>query len=299
MDHPHGLLDLLETRLIPETGRCAVIRGEPRHPRRMAKLPPSPDYMREFVPVHIMPEICRVTAGSMALVHDDRCYRLERGDFCLVPRLLRHYESYVRPDCPYTVLWFRFMTHTRLFVVSAGYTPGIGYTLHFGLQCDVPAITINRFFIGKEYARRTRRQTRDSLRALCSLVAGRIRQQDYVCHRVAGRGKSWKYRTLYELRDQIDQQPAAQYTIRSLARRLDVTPNHFTFLFRQEFGSGVLEYIIYQRLYAALDLLMHADLSIKQVAARLLFSDLAYFSRLFKKYYGLSPREFRTAYRQS
>jgi AraC-like DNA-binding protein len=53
------------------------------------------------------------------------------------------------------------------------------------------------------------------------------------------------------------------------------------------------DYINTKRLQRAVSLLRSSGNSIQEVAEQCGFLDMNYFSRLFKRYYGISPREFR------
>ena len=63
--------------------------------------------------------------------------------------------------------------------------------------------------------------------------------------------------------------------------------------FKQYLGSSPLQYISKLRLSAAKDALIQTNKTITEVALDLGFNDSNYFTRLFKKNLGLSPREYR------
>ena len=62
------------------------------------------------------------------------------------------------------------------------------------------------------------------------------------------------------------------------------------------FPLHVHDYISRLRLSAASDALIQTGKSITEVALDLGFNDSNYFTRLFKKHVGLSPREYRYKY---
>ena len=64
-------------------------------------------------------------------------------------------------------------------------------------------------------------------------------------------------------------------------------------LFKKHMGVTPHEYILRRRLETAQLLLRHSTLSIKEIAARLVFSDQYHFSNCFKKRLGVSPSQFR------
>ncbi len=63
-------------------------------------------------------------------------------------------------------------------------------------------------------------------------------------------------------------------------------------VFRKKFGIPPTEYLLRCRMNAARDFLL-AGLSVKETAQRIGIGDELYFSRIFAKREGSSPREFR------
>lgn len=79
-----------------------------------------------------------------------------------------------------------------------------------------------------------------------------------------------------------------------LAAEARMSPASFVRHFRSATGSGPREYLIRMRLEEACILLRTSDLSISEIAAESGFPDSNYFSRLFKRKNGISPREYRS-----
>ena len=69
--------------------------------------------------------------------------------------------------------------------------------------------------------------------------------------------------------------------------------SRYAALFHQLTGRSPQQYLIDLRLSNACQLLRETDLSISEVARRVGYEDALYFSRLFKRYMGVSPRAFR------
>lgn len=68
---------------------------------------------------------------------------------------------------------------------------------------------------------------------------------------------------------------------------------HFRKLFKRETALSPGRYALKIRLQQAAQMLVSTPLPIAEVAERNGFDDIYYFSKLFKKYHGHSPREFR------
>ena len=80
-----------------------------------------------------------------------------------------------------------------------------------------------------------------------------------------------------------------------LAGKCYMTEAHFSRTFKELMGEPPVSYINRYRINMATALLSTTALSLKEIAARVGFSDAAYFSRAFRKYKGESP----TAYMRS
>lgn len=78
-----------------------------------------------------------------------------------------------------------------------------------------------------------------------------------------------------------------------LAKRVNLSVPHFCACFRKHFSVPPIEYITQLRLHHAARLLRDRNLSVKEVAVRAGYNDIFYFSKLFKKRYGASPKQHR------
>lgn len=101
-----------------------------------------------------------------------------------------------------------------------------------------------------------------------------------------------------QLADEIVQYIAANLDryirIDEMAAAFYISPNYLGQIFRQATGMTVKAYHNKLRMEYALELLQTGQHSIGAVAAAIGFSDVAYFSRKFKEYYGLSPSQLVT-----
>lgn len=84
-----------------------------------------------------------------------------------------------------------------------------------------------------------------------------------------------------------------QITLTDVANHFALSPSHLSRVFHQETGFGVREYLVHYRIRQACDLLLNSGLSVTQIADLCGFSDSNYFGDAFKKATGLSPREYR------
>ena len=64
--------------------------------------------------------------------------------------------------------------------------------------------------------------------------------------------------------------------------------------FKESTGFSPLQYVLKLRIANAQSLLEHTDYTITEIAGAVGYSNALYFSRLFHKYMGMSPREYRS-----
>ncbi|WP_273444447.1 AraC family transcriptional regulator [Neolewinella agarilytica] len=82
-------------------------------------------------------------------------------------------------------------------------------------------------------------------------------------------------------------------TIGSLSKMVYMSKSSFFRAFRNEMGISPVDFINSERIKMAVSLLKRSELSIRQVAMRCGFNSASYFTRMFKKYYGVSPAGFQ------
>jgi two-component system response regulator YesN len=84
-------------------------------------------------------------------------------------------------------------------------------------------------------------------------------------------------------------------SLHTVASHVNFSQNHFSTIFSQETGGNFIEYLTKVRIEKAKELLINSNLKSADIAYEVGFSDPHYFSFIFKKNTGISPREFRNA----
>lgn len=92
----------------------------------------------------------------------------------------------------------------------------------------------------------------------------------------------------------IESNIANELSLSSLAKLQNINASYLSSQFRREVGMTVTEYVTQKRMETAARLLRSTNLQVQTVAQHCGFSDVNYFSKLFKKQYGLTPRQFRS-----
>ena len=82
-------------------------------------------------------------------------------------------------------------------------------------------------------------------------------------------------------------------SLTTLARLMQITPSYLSTLFHRETGTTLADHIIDSRMKASLQLLKTTRLQVQSLAQLCGFSDPSYFSRQFRRFYGMTPMQYR------
>ena len=78
-----------------------------------------------------------------------------------------------------------------------------------------------------------------------------------------------------------------------VANHVHLNPTYFSTLFKQSTGSSFKEYLNMVRIEESKRLLANTDYSIIDISLATGFEDQSYFSKVFKKFTGLTPKQYR------
>ena len=79
----------------------------------------------------------------------------------------------------------------------------------------------------------------------------------------------------------------------SIAENLEISEGHLSHVFKKETNLGPLNFLTHYRIHQAKLLLDDCRIKVYEVAERVGYKDIAYFSSTFKKITGMSPSEYQ------
>ena len=86
----------------------------------------------------------------------------------------------------------------------------------------------------------------------------------------------------------------AVLTVKNLARKLDVSPEHLSRTFHKNFGIHLKEYLLREKITRSQFMLVeNRELTVNNVGRYFDFNSGDYFIRVFKKYVGMTPGRYR------
>lgn len=80
----------------------------------------------------------------------------------------------------------------------------------------------------------------------------------------------------------------------TIADMVFLNPDHLSRLFKKETGLSISEYILWERINMAKELLGQKEIPVGVVAASVGYTNFSHFARIFKKYVGVGPSDYRS-----
>jgi len=82
-------------------------------------------------------------------------------------------------------------------------------------------------------------------------------------------------------------------TLNEVAQKNHVSPNYLSYLFKKKTGYNLWEYVIKLRMEESKRLIVNTDLRRYEISELVGYESPEHFSKIFKKYYGISPSEMK------
>jgi AraC-like DNA-binding protein len=93
--------------------------------------------------------------------------------------------------------------------------------------------------------------------------------------------------------NQIDLNLTSDLSLKTLSEMFNISAGYLSTLFKKETGCTLTDYVNKKRIDYAIFLLNTTQLQIQTIATHCGISDVNYFTRIFKKYHGMTPIKYR------
>ena len=98
---------------------------------------------------------------------------------------------------------------------------------------------------------------------------------------------------IQQMMEQMHAECHRDWNIAEIAKSFSLSPKRFMHKFKEQTGFSAIGYVTKIRIDKAKDLLLNSPLSVKEIANIIGYENPLYFSRLFSKMEGMSPRDYR------
>ena len=238
-------------------------------------------------------ELAYIEHGSCRFFIEDTMFDLHDGDFLLIPPRVFHFTRYLFGSCLRCGIYFRagdleselishfpdgadFLSQVRIFQVRTDARREIGRII-------MRMAAEDRGF--DERSPLMLRLQLQELLLLCSRVCLLLTETPASIHTTD--------RQVLLAARYINEHFRQQISAADIAAAAGFSPNYLSRKFREAAGIGVHDYLVFIRLRSAAFELISTNDSVTDIALRNGFSDSNYFKDVFKKKYGMTPREYR------
>lgn len=234
-------------------------------------------------------EIYFLTRGSVRYFIGDKVYDLRAGDIALIPPHVIHKTATLEERGSERLL----IAFTPEFILKR---PDDRILECFRLGCfknppvsDIIYNAENEFKLSDEYSE--------------ELISGYIREILTKLTRLYEKDYKVKRRSINPTVENavhyIDDNYGADISLSSVARQFAVSESHFSRQFKLYTGFGLNEYITLVRIKNAERLLLTSHISVTETAARCGFNSSSYFTAVFRKIRGITPKALQTKSRRT
>lgn len=221
------------------------------------------------------------TEGKGVIEVEDQIYRLEKSDAFCIPRNVRH-KYYADEKEPWSILWVHFkgentnyfpLEERKIVHINSRHSDNRMMVL-FNLLFRVLErnYTIGNFIY---------------ISQVLSLILSEIYFREKVDESsVQDRHVTMVIRYMYQhLHENL--------TLEEISEEVKLSKSYLNAVFKAQTGKSPVEFFIHLKMQEACKLLKSTDYYIYEVSSELGYTDQYYFSRIFKKVVGVSPKDYK------
>jgi len=116
--------------------------------------------------------------------------------------------------------------------------------------------------------------------------------RDGCCDFLSSHTQSYKTQIVNNVQEYIKRNLNVKLTLNHVADVFNFSPNYLSTLFSKVAGVNFVEYITETKIAAAKEMMMRGEGRVYEISQKLGYDSAFYFSKVFKKVEGISPREF-------
>ena len=240
-------------------------------------------------PFHLWPELFLQLSGKTTFEFPEERFSVGPGEICLVPRGMPHHERVRAWKGPFHNIVFMCGPREVDFHLAREKPHGMPLVA-LGCRMQAGPSVASVLEQAAELAQ-TNGEARESgikglVLAHLSLLLATMEGWT-----AAANPEPFKVSHTRQLVMQLLSKP--DLSVGMLARQLQCSADYLSQLFRKSTGTPLLAYINEHRLLRACELLHYSTLNVAEVSEAAGFRDPSYFTRVFHRWAGITPREYR------
>ena len=233
------------------------------------------DYEYHF---HLYYEILYVTEGEINIYSNGKNATLKTGDVCVIPAFTPHRTTYKNAVVSH-------ITFDSLYIDKY-----------------LSRESLNR--LHEEFSRNitisSKKNISENIEALINEIDNFNGEMAYIYIYIILLGCSPIYKNkdisnmqISKVMNYIGVNSKDKLSLDDISKECGISKYHICRLFRNEFGITPVDYITFAKMRRAVTKLKNSNLTISKISDGLSFFSPKYFTKIFKSYFGVSPKEFR------
>lgn len=241
-------------------------------------------------------ELVRVLKGNFPMYIEGREYQMKAGDVLLLREGMLHGGNH--QNCVYDC--FDFDLHGLFMNVASVkeylrpfYRNQLHPIVHFREYHEDIYPIVDKLMAAFSKERTEAPRALLTLSSLAELFAVILEKGYYTKNEEHSEEKVQKSDRLKPVLEYIDASFSTPLTLEGLAAVAGMNPRYFCRFFRSVTQQTPMDYVAYYRIEQAANMLMTTELSVTEVGLECGFCDTSHFVKIFKKYKGITPKQFR------
>ncbi|SEH83402.1 AraC-type DNA-binding protein [Halobacillus karajensis] len=237
-------------------------------------------------------ELIYIKKGNGHFIIGDRHYRVHQGDVLIYNKGVLH-DEYPNPKtnlnvfcCGITNVKFAGLPKNHLV------SPESSYVLHSGDQAIEIETMLNIMYSQVSNEKTGRAEICSYLlRSLIPLLL-QIPQNNF------GQSPSEESILSKEIKAYVDEYYFEKINLEYIARKFHISSYYLSHLFKEFTGFSLIQYTIRRRIGEAQSLLINTNDKVTRIAGTVGYDNTSYFTTLFSKIVGMSPKKYREFWRK-
>ena len=247
---------------------------------------------------HDAQELLIVLYGNLGVSIDGKVFSVSAGDIINIPRNTPHHTLLQDPDDPAILFFTSFSEfHFRGMEPDVFTFPDNALVLHTDGLIRQDMVNLCLRMVAERYNNQVGQYFMQKA-FLTQLLLMIIRQ--FPSAKCQVQSDSYAFETHHktyvvdEIRKYLSNHYADKVSLDLIAKNMYLSSAYISKIFKEETGEAPINYLIKLRLERArAQLEADGHESIKAISCSVGYDDVYYFSKLFKKYYGVSPANYR------
>lgn len=221
------------------------------------------------------------TDGKGIIEVEDQTYYMGKADAFCIPRNRKH-KYYADKSEPWSILWVHFKgENTEYFPIEEC------KIVHINSRHSDNRMTVLFNLLFRVLERNYTLGNFIYISQVLSLILSEVYFREKVDESTSqNRHVTMVIRFMY-------QNLAKGLTLEDISEEVQLSKSYLNSIFKQQTGHSPVEFFIHLKMQEACKLLKSTDMYIYEVSSRLGYDDQYYFSRIFKKVVGMSPKEYK------